>query len=98
MNPRRLHSDTIFSMSGFSFGSAIRTRSVRHGRSDVKVTAEASTHPHCRKTPEGRVTRVPNRSSIAEKSGTRVTRPSEQKVLRQSPAPGRLQPFINTLL
>ena len=39
MNPRRLHSDTIFSISGISFGSAIRTGSVWHGPHDVKVTA-----------------------------------------------------------
>jgi hypothetical protein len=36
MNPRRLHSDTIFSMSGISFGSAIGSWSVRHATILVK--------------------------------------------------------------
>ena len=43
----------------------------------------------CLKTPEGRVTRVPNSISdfgfrISDLIGTRVTRPSENKVLRQT--------------
>src|ERR1041384_4777620 len=39
MNPRRLHSDTIFSISGFSFGSAIRSGSFWQARGDVKEGA-----------------------------------------------------------
>ena len=40
MNPRRLHSDTIFSINSFDFGSAIRRHSVLEGRFDVKELAE----------------------------------------------------------
>ena len=47
----------------------------------------------CLKTPEGRVTRVPNRSISPKKSGTRVTRPSECEGLRQSHSLARWPPL-----
>src|ERR1044071_1830798 len=37
MKPRRLHSDTIFSISTFSFASAIRPGSFWQARGEVKV-------------------------------------------------------------
>jgi hypothetical protein len=44
MNPRRLHSDTIFSMSGLSFGSAIRTGSVLEAPRHVKKAGGRKAH------------------------------------------------------
>jgi hypothetical protein len=35
MNPRRLHSDAIFSIGKFSFGSAIGQASVRQLRQEI---------------------------------------------------------------
>jgi hypothetical protein len=40
MTPRRLHSDTIFSINGISFGSAIRTGSVRDETGGVKLVTK----------------------------------------------------------
>jgi hypothetical protein len=43
MNPRRLHSDTIFSMSGISLGSAI-ARQFLISRPNYQVQSEAARH------------------------------------------------------
>ena len=64
MNPRRLHSDTIFSIKTFSFGSAIGSGSVRQSRGAVNeiligqiARAARGFHARCVKILHGLVRR-----------------------------------------